>query len=63
MGRIRQRSIKSVARKLVDELPDDFGKDYQQNKEKLKELNLLDSKTVRNKVAGYIVRVTKNKKF
>jgi len=63
MGRIRQSGIKKVAKKVFAEHPDKFGKDFQKNKEQLKEMKLLESKLIRNKVAGYVVRVAKNKKF
>lgn len=63
MGRIRQVSIKKQAKKLVEEFPEDFSKNFNKNKEKIKELNVISSKKNRNKVAGYVVRVTKKKVF
>ncbi len=63
MGRIRQASIKRTAAMLVREHPELFGESFEQNKKALKELDVIDSKRLRNKIAGYIVRVVKNKKF
>lgn len=63
MGRVRPNHIKSVARDLVEAHGDRFSKDFDQNKAVLKELEIYESRKVRNRVAGYIVRVLENKKF
>lgn len=63
MGRIRQVSIKKHAKKLVEEFPEDFSGDFSKNKENLKELKVISSKKNRNRVAGYVVSVVKNKSF
>ena len=63
IGAIKQRYIKGSAKKLVDNFPEKFSKDFTKNKEALKELELTDSLHVRNKIAGSIVHVIKNKKF
>ncbi len=57
MGRIRGRWIKNLAKKFVEKYPDKFSTDFEANKKALDELNLLDDKPIRNKVAGYIVDV------
>lgn len=62
MGRVRPTYIKRLARKLVEE-KSEFDQDFENNKQILKEMNEFKSKRVRNRVAGYIVRVLENKKF
>lgn len=61
MGRVRPTHIKRLARELADE--GDFNEDFEHNKEVLKELGEFESKKLRNRVAGYLVRVMENRKF
>lgn len=61
MGRIRSSTVKKLARELSNR--GNFTTDFEKNKQILKEMNLFDSKRLRNKVAGYIVRVIKNRKI
>jgi small subunit ribosomal protein S17e len=61
MGRIKSAWIKKLGKKLVKEHPDRFTTDFETNKLVLKELNVVDSKKIRNKIAGYIVRLLKKK--
>lgn len=63
MGRVRPRHVKRLAKDLVDEHEGEFEEDFDHNKEKLKELDIVESKKLRNRIAGYIVRVLQNKKF
>ncbi len=63
MGRIRPALIKKISIRLVEENPELFTADFEHNKKVLKELNLIPSKKIRNKVAGYIVRTIRKKKF
>ncbi len=57
MGNIRPTYIKRVAIELVERYPEQFKKDdYEHNKDKVEELTNVDSNTMRNKIAGYIVR-------
>ncbi|MEK6855295.1 MAG: 30S ribosomal protein S17e [Nanoarchaeota archaeon] len=58
MGRIKSTMIKRTGEQLV-ELVDVFTGDFEQNKKFLK--NTMPSKSIRNKVAGYIVRLKKSK--
>ncbi len=58
MGNIRQTNIKRVAKELVKMYPDQFiASDFQHNKEKVVELAEIQSKILRNRVAGYISRL------
>lgn len=61
MGRVRQTYIKRLAKDLVSADEERFGEDFDENKEELKELDEFNSKKLRNRVAGYIVRVVQNK--
>ena len=55
MGRIRGRWIKNLARKLIEKYPDRFSNNFENNKKVIDELNLIEDKPIRNKIAGYIV--------
>lgn len=61
MGRVRQTYIKRLAKDLVDADEERFSDDFDENKEELKDMDEFDSKRLRNRVAGYIVRVVQNK--
>ncbi len=63
MGRVRPKHVKRLAKDLVEEHPDRFSGDFDNNKEQLKEMDAVSSKKLRNRVAGYIVRVLENQKF
>ncbi|MCJ7478769.1 MAG: 30S ribosomal protein S17e [Candidatus Nanohaloarchaeota archaeon QJJ-7] len=63
MGRVRPRHVKRLSRQLVEEHEDRFEEDFDHNKEVLKDMELVDSKKLRNRVAGYIISVLENKKF
>ncbi len=59
MGRIKTTMIKNLGTKLLKKYPDKFTSDFEHNKIVLKDLGIIDSKKIRNKVAGYIVRLKK----
>ncbi|HIQ49841.1 MAG TPA: 30S ribosomal protein S17e [Nanoarchaeota archaeon] len=59
MGRIKTTMIKNLGKKLLKKYPDKFTTDFEHNKKVLKELGIFESKKIRNKVAGYIVRLKK----
>jgi small subunit ribosomal protein S17e len=61
MGRIRTTEIKKAAKTLYERFPGRFTKDFEQNKQVLKEMNLIEGKRDRNKVAGYLVRVARQR--
>lgn len=60
MGRVRPTYVKRLAKDLVDSDPERFSDDFDENKEELKETGEFNSKKLRNRVAGYIVRVKEN---
>ncbi|MFB6144770.1 MAG: 30S ribosomal protein S17e [Candidatus Nanohaloarchaea archaeon] len=61
MGRVRQTYIKRLAKDLVAADSERFSDDFDENKEELKEMDEFKSKKLRNRVAGYIVRVVDNR--
>ena len=60
MGRIKSSFIKNTAKRLVDESPETFTKDFDENKKILG--NEMPGKRLRNMIAGYITRIKKNTK-
>lgn len=60
MGRVRPTYVKRLAKDLVDTDPERFSEDFDENKEQLKDTEEFNSKKLRNRVAGYIVRVKQN---
>ncbi len=56
MGNIRPGYIKSMADQLLEEHSDAFTTDFAQNKENVTRYTDIESKVIRNRVAGYIVR-------
>ena len=61
MGRIRQKYIKRSARLLLEKYPDKFSTDYRQNLHALEGLASIESKPLRNKIAGYVTTLLKQK--
>lgn len=61
MGRIKHTYLKRIANELLETYNEEFGKDFQKNKEKVQELSTVKSKSIRNKIAGYITKVVKRK--
>lgn len=61
LGRIKQTYLKRIAKKLIKEYKDDFGTEFEVNKKKVQELSTVESKPIRNKIAGYITRVMEKK--
>jgi len=62
VGRVKTKSVKRIAKYLLEMYPDAFNKDFQHNKQVLKEKSPVPlTKKERNKIAGYIVRLIKLK--
>ena len=60
MGRIKSTLIKRTSRRLIENSDESFGKTFEENKKALG--NILSSKKIRNKIAGYIARIKTNRK-
>jgi len=56
MGNIRQNYIKALTSQLLEEHSDEFSLEFGANKELVTKYTDVDSKVIRNRVAGYIVR-------
>lgn len=53
---IKPAYVKKTATTLLEKYDEAFGTDFDHNKEVVVELTNIDSKEVRNRVAGYITR-------
>lgn len=60
MGAIRPAIIKRVARDLVNKYPDKFTGDFETNKELVGKYTTVQTKRLRNILAGYVTRYYKN---
>ncbi len=56
MGNIRQSNIKNIARLLIEDHSDVFSSDFDANKHLVTKYTTIESKTIRNRVAGYVTR-------
>ena len=54
MGKVRNLTIKKFGRSLVEKFPDKFTQDYAENKKVLDELAEINSKKLKNRIAGYV---------
>ena len=61
MGKIRTTMIKRLAKELVEKYPGKFTIVFEENKQQLKNIGIFQSKRIRNRVAGYIVRIIRQK--
>ena len=59
MGQIKNTYIKNLTETLLEKYPDKFTEDFKKNKEELEKLIKLESKKIRNLVAGYLVHLVK----
>jgi small subunit ribosomal protein S17e len=56
VGSIRQTYIKSTVDALIRQYPNEFGTDFEENKDKVERLANVQTKDVRNRIAGYVTR-------
>jgi len=61
MGKVRPKFIKNVARELVEKYPDKFTNKFGVNKIILGDYIETEYKQVKNRIAGYIVRIINNR--
>ncbi|MHA1769811.1 MAG: 30S ribosomal protein S17e [Candidatus Thorarchaeota archaeon] len=59
MGSVRPRYIKNAAKNLLALYPDTFTDDFETNKRLVEQLTDVTTKKVRNRIAGYLVRLIK----
>lgn len=53
---IKPAYIKKIGRELMERYPEAFDSDFEANKNAVTELTNVESKTVRNRIAGYVTR-------
>jgi small subunit ribosomal protein S17e len=53
---IKPDYVKKTGRLLMERYPDAFGEDFDHNKESVTSLTNIESKAVRNRIAGYVTR-------
>jgi small subunit ribosomal protein S17e len=53
---IKPAYVKKTATLLMEKYPDAFSTDFEHNKELVEELTNVESKSVRNRIAGYVTR-------
>ena len=61
MGKVRPVFIKKVSKELIEKYPDVFSVDFEVNKKLLAKYTVIQSKLVRNRIAGYLTHLIKNK--
>lgn len=61
LGSIRQTNIKSTVDALLRQYPGEFTADFTANKAQVVKMTGVDSKALRNRVAGYITRKVSSK--
>ncbi|MAG45229.1 MAG: 30S ribosomal protein S17e [Nanoarchaeota archaeon] len=59
MGRIKTQLVKRIALKLMRMDSDRFKKDFSENKKILAEVSEINSKKLRNIIAGYLTRLVR----
>lgn len=62
MGRIKTTLIKRTAIELFNTHKNEFKKDFEENKKIVEGLAEIESKKLRNIIAGYITRLVKQQK-
>jgi small subunit ribosomal protein S17e len=53
---IKPKYVKQLGKLLLEKYPEAFNTDFETNKESVAELTNVESKGVRNRIAGYITR-------
>lgn len=51
-----------MSKQLIEQYPDRFSDNFENNKKTLTELEMISDKPVRNKVAGYITTIVKKRR-
>lgn len=53
---IKPKYVKQLGTVLLEQYPDAFNADFETNKESVETLTNVESKEVRNRIAGYVTR-------
>ncbi|MBI5347325.1 MAG: 30S ribosomal protein S17e [Candidatus Aenigmarchaeota archaeon] len=59
MGRIKTADIKRASWELMERYPGKFTESFEENKKILKEMDMVEEKKTRNKIAGHLIRAVK----
>lgn len=59
LGRIKTTLIKRISTYLMEKYPDKFTEDFGENKKIVNEVLVVESKKIKDQVAGYITRLKK----
>ncbi|MHA1339870.1 MAG: 30S ribosomal protein S17e [Promethearchaeota archaeon] len=59
MGRVRPVFIKKISKELIKNYEEIFTDDFEKNKKLLEQFLIVNSKVVRNRIAGYITHLKK----
>jgi small subunit ribosomal protein S17e len=62
MGRIKTKLIKRIVNRLIKENKDRFKNNFEENKKIVSEIANIESKKMRNVIAGYVTRLVKEQK-
>ena len=62
MGRVRPVFIKKISKEILSKYSEIFTDDFEKNKDLLNQYVIIQSKLVRNRIAGYIVHLVKMRK-
>ena len=62
MGKVRTTVVKRTARKLLEKYPDLFTGDFEHNKKVVSMLVEVESKKLRNQIAGYVTHLVNRKR-
>ena len=49
--------VRRISEEIIEKYPGIFGSDYAANKEQLNKIAIVNSKMLRNKIAGYITKI------
>ena len=62
MGRITPTQIQRLGKELITKYPKEFAKNFEDNKKQVDKFAEIQTKKLRNRLAGFITRSVKNKK-
>lgn len=57
VGKVRTDTVKKISRELLKRFPDHFAGEFESDKLAVNDLVITPSKRLRNRIAGYIVRL------
>jgi small subunit ribosomal protein S17e len=61
MGNIRTSFVKRIAKELIETYNGKFTTDFEENKKLVEEYSSVSTKHLRNKIAGYITRIVRQR--